>query len=119
MKIRFDTSQICCGGSSFNSYKWLAWPSHTVPPNAKQRPHAPPLLQLLLYVLNQLLVLGVDTVLGVEQLATFGVARLLQGLDGFWAASLSCSDCARVVVLWASRICLLEMLDYPWSNYDA
>jgi len=41
------------------------------------------LLQLLLYVLNQFLALGVDGILGIEQLAAFGVPRLLQGLDNF------------------------------------
>jgi hypothetical protein len=39
------------------------------------------LLQLFLYVLNQFFPLRIDGILGVEQLAAFGVARLLQGLD--------------------------------------
>ena len=48
-----------------------------------QRLRTPPLFQLLLYVLNQFLALYVDGILGVEQLAAFGVPRLLQRLDNF------------------------------------
>ncbi|MCG2777784.1 MAG: hypothetical protein L6406_19110 [Desulfobacterales bacterium] len=71
------------------------------------------MLQLFFDVYNQFLALYVDGVLGIEQLAAFGVPRLLQGLDNFLGRQLVLQRLRQGRRLSGLAYLFVDLLDFP------